>query len=548
MKLEELRITDSAVPAIGHHSFWGLKSLRILDLSSNNISALSETNFRTLDSLRELNLDDNVIRSIPSATFRYLVMLQKLRLARNMINQLVSRQFFGLKRLEFLDLGGNQLGDLDADVFKDIRRLKTLQLRDTGLTYINRYLLYILPELENLDLGENQLKYLEKGIFSETKRLKNLNLDSNFLTVLTSGMFQGLNLHALELQNNRIIKLGPDTFHNTTVKTLNLGYNRLEDLEANIFVPLKNLSELVLSGNRIEVKILWQEVVGPRSGLELRRLHLADCNLGKDYFLSEDFFTIQPGLRGLNLSGNFFHEFPIKLISPLEQLNFLDLSRNSIQGINSNATSLLHKMRNLKKLYIHSNPWRCEACQIQDLLLYIQGSSTIRPLCENDTESIVCPKCNSPYNMSGTPLIALSIAALPNCLANSVAEIDPIIKGEEVKLFQASGMTQKIVVILALSTGCGLLILAGACILAFSLSSRRHRAVYYTHEESKSNISEKTNAYFENDREISEMEVKMKLLDINEIMRSAMKKGAAKNQPKTKTIGVTANHRLNEYI
>ena len=46
MKLEELKITRSQIPAIGKHSFWGLRLLRSLDLSVNNISALIESNFR----------------------------------------------------------------------------------------------------------------------------------------------------------------------------------------------------------------------------------------------------------------------------------------------------------------------------------------------------------------------------------------------------------------------------------------------------------------------------------------------------------------------
>lgn len=71
-KLEILRITDANVPAIGKHSFWGVPSLRTLDLSRNNISHIYDDNFKGQYNLIELNLGKNKLERIPSGTFKYL--------------------------------------------------------------------------------------------------------------------------------------------------------------------------------------------------------------------------------------------------------------------------------------------------------------------------------------------------------------------------------------------------------------------------------------------------------------------------------------------
>ena len=190
-KLEELKIRSSFIPAIGKHSFWGLRSLRVLDLSLNNISALVESNFRALVSLQDLYLDDNIIDSIPSAAFRHLPALRKLSLARNRISEFVPRLFYGLHRLEELDLSGNPLTDLEPEVFRDIRLLRTFRCRDCQLSHINPLLLHLLPDIETLDLGQNSFHYLDKAAFSDVKRLRHLYLDGNSLSVLTSGVLTG---------------------------------------------------------------------------------------------------------------------------------------------------------------------------------------------------------------------------------------------------------------------------------------------------------------------------------------------------------------------
>jgi Leucine-rich repeat (LRR) protein len=207
-KLEQLKIINSFVPAIGKHSFWGLRSLRTLDLSLNNISALVESNFRGLISLEDLRLDGNIIDSIPSAAFRHLPALKRLSLAGNRLSEFVPRLFYGLHRLEELELSDNPLlQDLEPEVFRDVRLLRALRCRRCGLTYINPLLLHLLPDIVTLDLGDNNFHYLDKNAFGEILKLRHLHLDGNQVTVLTSGVLTGEPIFLFPLVVGRLLSL-----------------------------------------------------------------------------------------------------------------------------------------------------------------------------------------------------------------------------------------------------------------------------------------------------------------------------------------------------
>lgn len=120
-KLEELRIIKSQVRQIGMHSFWGVPSLRTLDLSLNEVSAVFDHNFRGLVNLVELNLDDNKIDTLQTGVFKHLTELRILTLQRNLLGELVPRLFLKLAKLHVLKLSGNKFEEgLNPEVFKDV--------------------------------------------------------------------------------------------------------------------------------------------------------------------------------------------------------------------------------------------------------------------------------------------------------------------------------------------------------------------------------------------------------------------------------------------
>lgn len=505
-KLEELRITHSFVPAIGKHSFWGLRSLSVLDLSSNNISALVESNFRALINLQSLDLEDNIIDSIPSAAFRHLPALKKLNLARNRVSEFVPRLFYGLHRLEELDLSSNPLADLETEVFRDIRLLRTLRCRDCGLTHINPLLLHLLPDLQTLDLGSNKFHYLTKAAFSGLPRLRHLHLDGNSLSVLTSAVLTGHNLTSLSLARNKLITVDPAAFVNVTIASLDLSQNHIGDLDPSLFIPLnRSLTSLKIGGNPLQVSHVWSAILSQRVNLSLTELDLANIPLGRDPYFSVELFSFQTALRSLNLSGTELTGLPAELVRPMSFLRELDVSRNQLSSLTDLTLSALTGLKYLKTVHLHGNPWHCDACVIGPLIKWLDVSPATRHTKNNcrglktnarnlstaADDGAACPVCKEPQAVAGVELPRLDHINLPNC-NHPPSLIDAGGLPSKVRLGGTSSLSNAQSISfdflenpLYLALTCGTLTLIVLAVCAAVAVASRHAASYYTNEDKR---------------------------------------------------------------
>jgi len=116
---------------------------------------------------------------------------------------------------------------------------KTINLEHNNITSIP-----ILPkyDVENLYLANNQIDSITEGAFQNLTELTTLDLSHNRITskVLVPDVFKG-----------------PYTEHDFSalekLKTLNLGYNDLHTLDADLFEHIPNIEELVLCSNAFHV-------------------------------------------------------------------------------------------------------------------------------------------------------------------------------------------------------------------------------------------------------------------------------------------------------
>ena len=503
LKMEEIHVTNSGVPALGAHSFWGLRRLRILNVSHNIISALMATNFRGPELLKELDLSHNRIESVPSAVFRYVRQLRVLDLSNNKIPELVPRIFFGLSKLEQLHLSNNPLGELPYDRFSDIPALQDLRCASCGLLSITSNALQELKELTYLDLRDNRLTQIPAVSF--VPKLTTLLLDGNHITVIGRGAVSWLPLRKLTLAHNRISKVEPGSFDNTSITTLNLSYNRITTLDTGALdTIIMKMRDLDLSGNSISVDQFRSILPKAR---QLRKLGLGDLGLTR---LSPELLRHSRHLRILNVSSNYLSKFPHELLYSTPHLQHLDLSTNSFHGLHEELITAFKSTSSLVNIQLEGNPWICEDCHVNALiewLKYNPSQPNTASACTGVRPSRQCLRCVGPNSLAGQEILLLNEEQLPVCRSSEIAGWpswlgesnqpnrgaalgdDPRLPRGNPSMPEANKEDKESVaaffkdhLALLVGVGCGLVLALLLVVVIAVALSRRHSAFYYTCE------------------------------------------------------------------
>jgi hypothetical protein len=110
-----LNLNSVKLTKIPNHLF-ELKSLQLLDLSSNKITNIKSESFDQLESLETLYLSYNEIKEIEKNDFNGLINLQNLYLGGNKLTEIKKESFNKLKKLEWLDLFKNQINCIPIEI------------------------------------------------------------------------------------------------------------------------------------------------------------------------------------------------------------------------------------------------------------------------------------------------------------------------------------------------------------------------------------------------------------------------------------------------
>ncbi|XP_065163572.1 toll-like receptor Tollo isoform X2 [Atheta coriaria] len=420
--LQELHIRRSTLTAIGMHAFWGVPSLRILDLPENNITTLLDHNFRGLVNLVELNLESNRIDRLPIGAFRHLSELRVLNLERNLISDLVPKVFMKMSKLEVLKTSWNPISELDPEVFKDILELRVWQCRGCHLKRINTQIYHLLPYLAHLDLGQNRMQFLEADEFIDLHRLRVLKLDGNQLPVVLERTFvNNVHLRVLCLARNRIAKITNTAFLNlTNLVELDIGYNKLDRLEADTLHPIsEKLQKLIISGNNFGISVirLALQVTPHVTDLAIADLKLKD--LPKN--------VIPSHVQHLNLSGNYLSNLSDSALP--EQLLSLDLRGNPFRGLDD---QLILRLEHVHTLHLDNITWTCELCHISPMLFRVNTSVFLANI-----------TCMYPMTLRGVSLASLNFEDIKQCgeeVDPNVSELSHFVKNKLGLIMGASGL------------------------------------------------------------------------------------------------------------
>lgn len=154
---------------------------------------------------------------------------------------------------------------LSAEDWEDLTNgnvvFKTINLEHNNLTSVP-----ILPkyDVENLYLANNQIDSISVGAFQNLTELVTLDLSHNRLTskVLVPDVFKGpFTVQDFESLEN--------------LKTLNLGYNDLHSLDADLFEHIPHIEELVLCSNSFHViDQLSETAISGLQSLKVCEIHM----------------------------------------------------------------------------------------------------------------------------------------------------------------------------------------------------------------------------------------------------------------------------------
>ncbi|XP_076454610.1 E3 ubiquitin-protein ligase LRSAM1-like isoform X2 [Babylonia areolata] len=131
LQKEALFLNKNWLSALGGGNFSDLRTLRILDVHSNELKALPD-DLGCLDRLQILNLEDNKLKKLPDS-IGYLRSLQTLNVKSNKLRDL-PESLCDLPALRLLDISDNDISELPQRL-ACVRTLETLKLDSAKFKY-----------------------------------------------------------------------------------------------------------------------------------------------------------------------------------------------------------------------------------------------------------------------------------------------------------------------------------------------------------------------------------------------------------------------------
>lgn len=287
----------------------------------------------------------------------------------------VEGPFLSIRTLLYLDISNCGIEYLNPQFFGNITALSTLDISNNPLKSIDNEVFGPLVSLETLKMNNCNLSYIADYAFSSQGNLKYLELAGNFFvsTDWTLVLHHLVRLEYLDLRKSGIVELPETTFSNNTyLRTLILAENALIDFDVGSTIGQKlqqidtldlsycslnrHLSEdsfanstkirsLYLSGNSLFASDLLY-ALAPLTGLQ--KLSLSNCELTQ---LPDTFHKFK-SLQELDISHNPLNDAFVKLLAPLETLEYLNMGYSNLSYL---APTSFSKMTSMKRLILSGN-------------------------------------------------------------------------------------------------------------------------------------------------------------------------------------------------
>ncbi|NWZ44260.1 TLR7 protein, partial [Brachypodius atriceps] len=151
------------------------QSLRILEFRGNRLDALWKDGndiywsfFKNLTSLEELDISFNSLSFLPHSVFEKMPpSLKILNLTNNQLKSFIWGNLPSLKNLVTLDLSNNLLSTVPRELSNCTSSLQELMLRNNRIQRLTKYFLRGAFQLRYLDLSSNKIEVIKRSSFPE---------------------------------------------------------------------------------------------------------------------------------------------------------------------------------------------------------------------------------------------------------------------------------------------------------------------------------------------------------------------------------------------
>lgn len=312
--LQILNVSHNNIGDLPAGVFSNIPGLRVLDISHNRLTALAD-GLTDLRSLRVLNLSTNALASFQGGAVSSLENLQTLVLSNNSLSSSDTVQFAPLVKLRNLIVSHNRMASVVLP--SNTSSLRRLEFDSNVIERFNG--LDDATSLEYADFSGNNLESLPESIFKGAKFIKVANFSRNNMTRIHDHAFLPQSPLIIDLSNNSLTRLGPTKW--VATQKLYLNDNKLSFIDSQAFNGMSGIESLDLSSNQLDI-------------------------------VHEDLFQYHISLRSLNLSHNQMSNISwLLLLRNLENLEVLDLGHNQISQLHEKMMLPLVKLRNISLRY-----------------------------------------------------------------------------------------------------------------------------------------------------------------------------------------------------
>ncbi len=189
---------------------------------------------------------------------------------------------------------------------------------------------HIDPVTTQINLRHNNIDSIIQADFEGLSSTKKLDINWNNINSLGAEVFSEMpDLRVLMLRGNSIAYVDPNALQGVQkLRKLDLTSNEIVDLAADFFAPVPDLKFLILGDNNIDT--LDPQIF--QYTLSLQAIYLHRNPLGS---VDENLFRNLASLRVLKLMKTDLGSLPMDLLSDLISLEWLDLRGNSLTTLTS---------------------------------------------------------------------------------------------------------------------------------------------------------------------------------------------------------------------